>query len=414
MSEKNAENQAGNASQVPFDASKLRELIKLMEAQAVQDPIMSRLEREEAEEKKAVHEFWSTQPVPKSVEMVEKDGPLHPPLSPEQIRQEPYELSAGLKWSDVDVEDSGDIKELHDLLLENYVEDADSMFRFNYSAEFIRWALMPPGFSKQWHVGVRDEETGELMAFISGIPVDTMVRDKVVRMAEINFLCLHKSLRSQRLAPLLIKEVTRRVHKVGIFQAIYTVGRLLPKPVSTCRYFHRTLNPRKLMDTGFSQKLEGPQLAKLLSVMRLPANASIPGLRPMRKGDVGQVRKLLNRYLKNRAELLPVFSTDAEIAHWFLPREGVIWTYVVDDPEHPGKLTDFVSFYSLPSSVLRTTRAQGKSASKKPVGNAPVRKQHTTVNAAYLFYYGTRTEFEIKLSDEEKAVCGGKKKEKAL
>ncbi|KAJ1808364.1 glycylpeptide N-tetradecanoyltransferase, partial [Coemansia sp. RSA 2599] len=319
---------AGNASQVPFDADKLRELIKLMEAQSVQDPVMSKLEREEAEEKKAVHQFWSTQPVPKSVEVVEKDGPVHPPLSPEQIRKEPYDLPAGLKWSSMDVEDAGDVKELHDLLLENYVEDADSMFRFNYSAEFIRWALMPPGFSKEWHVCVRSEETGEMMAFISGIPVDTMVRDKVIRMAEINFLCLHKSLRSQRLAPLLIKEVTRRVHKVGIFQAIYTVGRLLPKPVSTCRYFHRTLNPRKLMDTGFSQKLEGPQLAKLLSIMRLPANTSTPGLRPMRKGDVGQVRKLMNRYLKNRTEVLPVYSSDAEVAHWLLPREGVVWTYV--------------------------------------------------------------------------------------
>ncbi|KAJ2594850.1 glycylpeptide N-tetradecanoyltransferase [Coemansia sp. RSA 1722] len=417
MSENNSDNQkpVAKAPQAAFDADKLRELIKMMEAQSVQDPAASKLEREEAEEKKAVHEFWNTQPVPKSVDVVEKDGPVHPPLSPEQIRQEPYDLPAELQWSSIDVENSGDIKELHDLLLENYVEDADSMFRFNYSGEFIRWALMPPGFSKEWHVGVRNTETGELMAFISGIPVDTMVRDKVIRMAEINFLCLHKTLRSQRLAPLLIKEVTRRVHKVGIFQAIYTVGRLLPKPVSTCRYFHRTLNPRKLMDTGFSQKLEGPQLAKLLSIMRLPTDTSMSGIRPMRKGDVGQVRKLLNRYLKTRTEVLPVFSTDAEIAHWFLPREGVIWTYVVDDPEHPGKLTDFVSFYSLPSSVLKSSsRAQARAA-KKPLGNAPVRKQHTTVNAAYLFYYGTKTEYdEVKLSDEEKIACGGKKKEKLL
>ena len=28
-------------------------------------------------------------------------------------------------------------------------------FRFDYSPEFLRWALLPPGFLKEWHVGVR-------------------------------------------------------------------------------------------------------------------------------------------------------------------------------------------------------------------------------------------------------------------
>ena len=37
-------------------------------------------------------------------------------------------------------------------------------------------------------------------------------------MVEINFLCVHKKLRSKRLAPVLIKEITRRVNLTGIFQ----------------------------------------------------------------------------------------------------------------------------------------------------------------------------------------------------
>lgn len=55
-------------------------------------------------------------------------------------------------------------------------------------------------------------------------------------MVEINFLCVHKKLRSKRVAPVLIREITRRVHLKGIFQAVYTAGVVLPKPVSTCRY----------------------------------------------------------------------------------------------------------------------------------------------------------------------------------
>ena len=55
-------------------------------------------------------------------------------------------------------------------------------------------------------------------------------------MVEINFLCVHKKLRTKRLAPVLIKEITRRVNLQGIFQAVYTAGVILPSPVSKCRF----------------------------------------------------------------------------------------------------------------------------------------------------------------------------------
>lgn len=54
-------------------------------------------------------------------------------------------------------------------------------------------------------------------------------------MVEINFLCVHKKMRAKRVAPVLIREITRRVHLTGIFQAVYTAGVVLPKPVGTCR-----------------------------------------------------------------------------------------------------------------------------------------------------------------------------------
>ena len=46
---------------------------------------------------------------------------------------------------------------------------------------------------------------------------------------------MHKKLRSKRLAPVLIREITRRVHQQNIFQATYTAGLHLPRPVSSCR-----------------------------------------------------------------------------------------------------------------------------------------------------------------------------------
>lgn len=44
-----------------------------------------------------------------------------------------------------------------------------------------------------------------------------MIKDKEVKLAEINYLCVHKKLRAKRLAPVLIKEVTRRVNLTGVF-----------------------------------------------------------------------------------------------------------------------------------------------------------------------------------------------------
>jgi glycylpeptide N-tetradecanoyltransferase len=49
------------------------------------------------------------------------------------------------------------------------------MCRFNYSPEFLAWALQPPGYRSDWHVGVRVKGRGKLVAFISGIPSTLLV-----------------------------------------------------------------------------------------------------------------------------------------------------------------------------------------------------------------------------------------------
>lgn len=38
-----------------------------------------------------------------------------------------------------------------------------------------------------------------------------------MKMAEINYLCVYKKLREKRLAPVLIKEITRRVNLTNVW-----------------------------------------------------------------------------------------------------------------------------------------------------------------------------------------------------
>ena len=191
--------------------------------------------------------------------------------------------------------------------------------------------------------------------------------DKKKNLVEINFLCVHKKLRAKRLAPVLIREITRRVNLTGIFQvshippfphmlchgmfqAVYTAGVVLPKPVGTCRYWHRSINPKKLIEVKFSHLSRNMTMQRHLKLYKLPDTTKTPGIRELKTQDVEAVTTLLNGYL-DKFDLAPIF-TAADVLHWFIPQKGIIESYVVEDPNTPGKLTDFISFYTLPSTVM--------------------------------------------------------------
>ncbi|XP_072681799.1 glycylpeptide N-tetradecanoyltransferase 2 isoform X4 [Canis lupus baileyi] len=250
------------------------------------------------------YQFWDTQPVPKLNEVITSHGAIE--ADKDHVRQEPYSLPQGFMWDTLDLGNADVLKELYTLLNENYVEDEESVFRFDYSPEFLLWALRPPGWLLQWHCGVRVSSNKKLVGFISAIPANIRIYDSVKKMVEINFLCVHKKLRSKRVAPVLIREITRRVNLEGIFQAVYTAGVVLPKPVATCRYWHRSLNPRKLVEVKFSHLSRNMTLQRTMKLYRLPDNSS-------------------------------------------------------------GKLTDFLSFYTLPSTVIH-------------------HPAHKSLKAAYSFY----------------------------
>ena len=119
---------------------------------------------------KKSYEFWSTQPVPKIDEEISTNEAIEEDIPKERLRQEPYTLPSGFNWDTLNLDDPIVLKELYVLLNENYVEDDDNMFRFDYSPEFLRWALMPPGYLKVWHTGVRITKSSKLVGFISAVP----------------------------------------------------------------------------------------------------------------------------------------------------------------------------------------------------------------------------------------------------
>ncbi|KAG5601930.1 hypothetical protein H5410_033300 [Solanum commersonii] len=336
------------------------------------------------------HKFWETQPVGQFKDLGDAslpEGPIEPPTPLTEVKHEPYNLPSPYEWTTCDLDSEDMCSEVYLLLTNNYVEDDENMFRFNYSKEFLRWALHPPGYYKSWHIGVRVKTSKKLVAFITGVPAKIRARDTVVVMAEINFLCVHKKLRSKRLAPVMIKEVTRRVHLENIWQAAYTAGVVLPTPVSTCQYWHRSLNPKKLIDVGFSRLGARMTMSRTIKLYKLPDQTVTPGFRKMEPHDVPAVTRLLRDYLKQFV-VAPDFDEN-DVEHWLLPKEGVVDSYLVESPESH-EITDFCSFYTLPSSIL---------------GN----QNYSTLKAAYSYYnVSTKTPWIQLMND---ALIVAKKKD---
>jgi glycylpeptide N-tetradecanoyltransferase len=248
--------------------------------------------------------FWNTQPV--SNKNTKEYGPID---TSKDICQEPYNLPDGFSWVTINLDT--ELNDVYNLLSNHYVEDTEGTIRFDYSKEFLLWALKPPGYIKDWHVGVRGSN-GKLYGFITGIPVKVHIGDDTMMMAEINFLCVHHVLRSKKLAPVLIREITRRVNLLNIWQAVYTAGVKLFEPTAVCQYWHRALRPKKLIDIGFMGLSPQMTLARIIKLYKLPSETS--NMRSMKPEDIPQVCKFLNTHLKSKTKLWIEWSEE-ETAH---------------------------------------------------------------------------------------------------
>ena len=67
----------------------------------------------------------------------------------------------------------------------------------------------------------------------------------------------------------------------------------------------------------------------------------------------------LYKDMASKYEVAFKFSQD-ELAHHLLPRDGVIMTLVVENDDEKGNrvLTDFISYYHLPSQILKCKEIQ--------------------------------------------------------
>jgi len=167
-----------------------------------------------------------------------------------------------------------------------------------------------------------------------------------------------------------------------MWQAVYTAGVELPKPVTTAQYWHRTLQPKKLMDIGFTSLAPRMTLTRTIKLYQVPKMPLLKGFRPLVKADIPQVQELLVKYLKAKTKLFIEWTVE-ETEHWLLPLAGVVSSFVV---EREGKVLSFCSYYHLNSTVL---------------GNA----KHDKLCAAYSFYNVAANDVTFKDLMNDALVC---------
>ena len=284
--------------------------------------------------------FWHSQPV---TDKPGKEGEIQPKKQP---TPEPFKLTDGMEWATMDITKEGDMNSVYNLLVENYVSDMKEnqkeSFRFAYSIQLLRWALQPPNHEKNWWVGIKRDN--KLIAFITAIPITVNVNGKSLNMAEVNFLCVHRTLRAKSLAPLLIQEITRRVHLTDKWQALYTAGHKLPGIITSAQYYHRSLNIEKLAKVGFAATPTDMEAKKKsLFIKHSPLK-----LRLYEPKDLEQCHALFKEHNKSK-QIYPEFTLE-EFSYWMKPMKGTVWTYVV---EVNGKVLDFVSYYHVSTQAVQ-------------------------------------------------------------
>lgn len=77
-----------------------------------------------------------------SGEKITSNEPIELDKEMSEIRKEPYSLPDGFQWDTLNLDEPLVLKEVYTLLNENYVEDDDSMFRFDYPPDFLKWLVL--------------------------------------------------------------------------------------------------------------------------------------------------------------------------------------------------------------------------------------------------------------------------------
>ena len=278
--------------------------------------------------------FWQTQPVVHNRETKVAESTERP------LGTSPVSLPAGLKWVTLDPTTDEHLQRLVGLLDEHYLVDENKNFRLLYPKKLLRWVLTSPGAENDFLFGLEDTE-GRLVGSIALLPGLLQSESDTLPVVDIDFLCLHEDWRLRGLAPVLIREATRRANTYSIFQAVYTNNKSTSLPLTSVFVKHFVFRPKKLLVAHFVSSA----LAEFFHEKQLPARIEASKLRRAAPTDLPAIQEILAALDKTYKKVY------AHPKHWLLDKEGVVRSFVFEENR---AVCGFVSFYELVTVSLKT------------------------------------------------------------
>lgn len=260
------------------------------------------------------------------------------------------ELPPGYAWTEFDPENDHDVETMTDFLNKHYQK-----YDKEYKPTYIKWLLTPPTYQQYkrlenvpkatWFIGVKSEKNGILVGLITARPVIYQIDEKYIQTFTVDFLCTHKQLRGKHLAPVLVKEMYRRL---GTFQydigAYFVANAHLPfnSTVKTSQILFRPLTMEKISKTLFSS-VPPDQLARLrVKYENIQPTNDLQLIRFANTEDVPMMMNIYEEYCQ-KYRLSHTMNRE-EFEHYFLPNNEMIFTYVITNAQ--GEIKDFISLHA--------------------------------------------------------------------
>ena len=278
------------------------------------------------------------------------------------VRNKPYPLLQGYKWSVLDSSNFDEIIQLRDLTcsVSRKLSVSNKLF---VSRKFLQWVISSPLHKKGCLFGIRSSSNKKLVWVAFSIPYK-------IRIGGIILSVTHLQYAGSDFHNIGIKETMRILRYERIFQAtIGTQQCVIPKSVITQDMY--------VCD---------------LRLHSLPYTTRTVGLRRMTPSDVPKALALTNQYT-SQFEIGQVFQSEEEFSNWFLsPLRDDIITYVVEEP-NSGNITDMFSFKTaVDTSEAATVTALviTKSSPKQLITDLLVCVKDQNVNFVSLYQYGLK------------------------
>jgi glycylpeptide N-tetradecanoyltransferase len=259
------------------------------------------------------------------------------------------QLPSGYEWVEFDPTNDQDIHTMTNFLNKHYQK-----FDKEYKPNYLKWLFTPPTIKQYkrlenipvstWFVGVMSN-TGVLVGLITARPTIYRIDEKYIQTFTIDFLCTHKQLRKKRLAPVLIKEMYKRLstfqYDIG---AWFVSNTHLPfnSTVKTSQILFRPLTLEKLSKTLFSGLSQGQLITLQQKYENIQPTDDLQYIRFANLEDIPMMMNIYENYCK-KYRLCQTMNRE-EFEHYFLPNNEMIFTYVITNIQ--GEIKDFISLHA--------------------------------------------------------------------